>query len=147
MESKKLCSSHFGAKKFLWRLDLGKTYFKYLDLVRSEFLSFVAPPNESLRIIIKYYMFKYTFGIRTTLLESLRSQKSLLWFNCGKTTYNGFVLTRNVFLTLFGGPNNFLGLIIIHYMFKYSFRIKRISLDTLRSQISPLKARFRLNWL
>ena len=27
-------------------------------------------PNESLRLIIIYYMFKYKFGIKTTLLQS-----------------------------------------------------------------------------
>ena len=38
--------------KTLYRLDLGKTDCEYLDLVRSEFLKFVASPNESLRYII-----------------------------------------------------------------------------------------------
>ena len=44
-------------------------------LARNEFLKLVGAPNESLRIIIIYYMFKYTFGIKTTLLESLRNKK------------------------------------------------------------------------
>ena len=43
--------------------------------MRNEFLRFVASPNESIRFIIIYYMFKYTFVIPTTLIESLRNQK------------------------------------------------------------------------
>ena len=52
-------------------LDLGKTCYKYLDLALSEFLRIFAALNESLRLIIIYYMFKYTFGIKTTLPQSL----------------------------------------------------------------------------
>ena len=43
-------------------------------------------------------------------------------------------------LTLLGAPNEFLRLIIIHYTFKCSFRIKTTFLESLRSQKSPLKA-------
>ena len=43
--------------------------------MRSEFLKFVGPPTESLRLIILNYMFKFTFGIKTTSLESLRNKK------------------------------------------------------------------------
>ena len=49
-----------------------------LVLARSEFSKLVGAPNEFLRPIIIDYMFKYTFGIKTTLLESLRSQKTHL---------------------------------------------------------------------
>ena len=35
----------------------------------------VGAPNESLRLIIISYMFKYTFGIETTLLVSPRNKK------------------------------------------------------------------------
>ena len=101
--------------------------------MQSEFLRFIASENESLRIIILYYMFKYTFGITTTLLESLLSEKSLYGFNFGKTSNNHFVLTRIGLLTLLGAPNEFLRLIIIHYMFEYSFKIKTTLLDTLRT--------------
>ena len=38
----------------------------------------IGAPNESLRLIILYYMLKYTFGIKTTLLQSLRNQKDPL---------------------------------------------------------------------
>ena len=38
----------------------------------------VGAPNESLRLIIIYYMFKYTFGIETTLLVSPRNKKNPL---------------------------------------------------------------------
>ena len=40
------------------------------------FLRLVEAQNESLRLITICYMFKYTFGIETTLLESFRSRKS-----------------------------------------------------------------------
>ena len=35
----------------------------------------VGAPNESLILIIIYYMFKYSVGSKTTLLESLGSKK------------------------------------------------------------------------
>ena len=59
-------------------LDFGKTSYKDLVFAPGEFLRFFGDPNESLRLIIIYYMFKYMFGNKTTLLESHRSQKSLL---------------------------------------------------------------------
>ena len=92
--------------------------------MRSEFLRFVASPNESLRYIIIYYMFKYTFWITTTLLESLRSQKSIQRLYFGKTSYKDLVFAQNVFLRLVGAPNDSLILIIIYSMFKYSVGIK-----------------------
>ena len=63
-----------------------KKYFKgyvtanYKDLVfaRNDFLRLVGAPNEFLILIIVYYMLKYSVGIKTTFLESLRSQKSIL---------------------------------------------------------------------
>ena len=45
-------------------LDLGKTGYKHLVFARSDFIKVVGAPNESLRLIIIYYMFKYTFGIK-----------------------------------------------------------------------------------
>ena len=44
----------------------------------------------------------------------------------GKTTYNDFVLAQIEFLRNIGAPNEFLRLIIIYYVFKYSFGIKKI---------------------
>ena len=63
------------SKKNPLKARFGSTRYKHLDLARSEFLRFVASPNESLRYITTDYMFKYTFWITTTLLESLRNQK------------------------------------------------------------------------
>ena len=68
--------SHFGAKIPILGLDLGKTSYKDLVFTRGEFLTVVGAQNESLRIILMYYMFKYRFGITTTLVESLRSQNT-----------------------------------------------------------------------
>ena len=42
---------------------------------RSEFLTLVGAPNDSLRLIIIHYMIKCTFGIKTTFVESLQIQK------------------------------------------------------------------------
>ena len=53
-----------------------KTTYSVFVLARSEFLRYIAVVNESLRLIILYYMLKYTFSIKTTLLESLRDQKN-----------------------------------------------------------------------
>ena len=62
-------------KKSHLRLDLGKTSYKDFIFPRGKFLVLVGAKNESLRVILIYYMFKYLFGIKTTLLESLRSKK------------------------------------------------------------------------
>ena len=59
-------------------LDLGKTSYDDLVFMRGEFLWVVGAKNNSLRIILTYYMFKYWFGIKTTLLESLRSRNTHL---------------------------------------------------------------------
>ena len=92
--------------------------------MRNAFLRLVGAPNESLILIIIYYVFKYSVGIKTTLLESLRSQKSILNAIFGKPSYNDLVFARNEFLRLVGPPNESLILIIIYYMFKYSVGMK-----------------------
>ena len=46
--------------------------------MRGEFLRFFGHPNESLRLIIIFYMFKYMFGNKTTVLESHRGPKKLV---------------------------------------------------------------------
>ena len=46
--------------------------------MRSEFSRLVGPPNEYIRLIIIYYVVKYSFGIKKTLVESLRSQERRL---------------------------------------------------------------------
>ena len=58
MGSQELCLSHFGAKIPILGLDLGKTSYKDLVLARGEFFSVVRGQNESVRIILMYYMFK-----------------------------------------------------------------------------------------
>ena len=40
-------------------LDFGKTSYKDLVFARGEFLRFFGDPNESLRLIIIYYMLKF----------------------------------------------------------------------------------------
>ena len=87
-------------------------------------------------------MFKYTFFIRTTSLESHRSQKSPLKARLRQTSYNDFILMRKGFLTLVGEPNESLRLITIYFTFKYSIGIKKTLPESLRSQNTPLKARF-----
>ena len=93
--------------------------------MRNKFLRLVGAPNQSLLLIIIYYMFKYSVGIKTTLLELLRSEKSIL--------------------RLVGAPNESLILLIIYYMFKYSVETKKTLRESLRSQKSVLKAIFRQN--
>ena len=65
--------------------------------------------------------------------------------NFGKTSFNDFVLERGEYFRVFGAPNESLGLIIIYYMFNYTFGNKTTLLDSHWSQKSPLKARFRQN--
>ena len=46
--------------------------------MRNKFLRLVGAQNESLILIIIYDTLKYSVGIKTTLLDSLRRQKSIL---------------------------------------------------------------------
>ena len=57
-----------------------------------------------------YYMLKYTFGIKRTLLESLWNQKNL---DLGTAYQKDLVFARSDFLRLFGAQNESLRLIII----------------------------------
>ena len=53
----------------------GKASYKDFVFAQNEFLRLIGDPNQSLILIVISYMFKYSVGIKTTLLESLRSQK------------------------------------------------------------------------
>ena len=55
--------------------DFSKTSYNDFVLARSEFLRHIKAPTESLRLIIIYYMFEQSFGIKITLLESLQCQQ------------------------------------------------------------------------
>ena len=92
-------------------------------------------------------MFKYKFGIKTTLLESLRCQKSPLKARFRHKLLKGLSFFRNEFLRFLAAPNESLRLIIIYYLFKFKFGNKTTLLESLQSQKSPLKARFRHNLL
>ena len=89
----------------------------YSVFARSDFLRIFGVPNESRRHIITYYMFKYSFRIKKTLLESLRWGKILYRLGLSKTSYKDIVFARGEFLTLVGGRNESLRLIKIYYMF------------------------------
>ena len=52
-------------------IDFDKTSYTEFALARNEFLTLVEAPIESLSLIMIYYTFEYTFGFKTTLLESL----------------------------------------------------------------------------
>ena len=68
-------------------------------------------------------MFTYSVGIKTTLLESLWSQKKY-FKGYISANYKDLVFTRNDILRLVGAPDESVILIIICYMFKYSVGIK-----------------------
>ena len=57
--NKRLCYSHFGAKKALQWLDLDKTSYQHFVFARNDFLRLAGAPNSSLTLIIIYNMFKY----------------------------------------------------------------------------------------
>ena len=61
-------------------------------------------------------MFKYTFGIETTLLESLPNQKTHLKARFRQTSYKDLVFARGEFLSVVGDQNESLRLIIIYYI-------------------------------
>ena len=113
--------------------------------MRGEFLRLVGCVNESLRLIMIYYTFKYTFKIETTLLVSLRSQKSPQRLDFSKTSYNYFVLARGEFLRVVGARNEILRLSILYYKFKYLFGIKTTLVESHQSQKTHLKSRFMQN--
>ena len=79
-------------------------------------MSVVGAQNGSLRIILMYYMFKYWFGITTTLLESIRSQNTQIKARFRQTSYKDLVFARGKFLSVVGGQNESLRLIIIYYI-------------------------------
>ena len=93
----------------------------YTDLVfgRGEFLSVVGAQNECLRIILMSYMFKYGFGITTTLLESLRNQNTHFRARFRQTSYKDLVFARGEFLSVVGAQNECLRIILMSYTFKY----------------------------
>ena len=97
-------------------LDLGKTSYKDLVFARGEFFSVVGGENESLRIILMYYMFKYWFGITTTWLESLRSQSTQFRARFRQTSYKDLVFARGEVFSVVGAQNESLRLIIICYI-------------------------------
>ena len=97
-------------------LDLGKTSYRDLVFARSDLVRLVGAPNESLRLIIIYYLFKYLFGITTTLLESLRSQNTQFRARFRQTSYKGLVFARGEFLSVVGAQNEFIRLITIYYI-------------------------------
>ena len=90
-----------------------------------------------------YYIFKYWFGITTTLLESLRSQNTQFWARFRQTSYKDLVFARGEFLSVVGGQNESLRIILMYYMFKYWFRITTTLLESLRSKNTQFRARFR----
>ena len=108
-------------------------------------LRLVGAPNESLRLIKIYYMLKYSFRIKTSMLESLWSQKNRLKARFRQNYLQGLSFARRELLRLVGAQNESLILIIIYYIFKYTFGTKTTFLDSLWSQKSPLTARFRQN--
>ena len=65
------------SRKSIQRLDFDKTSYNHFVLARSEFLRLVGAPNEFLRLIIIYYMVKYLFAIKTTLLEAKGANKPI----------------------------------------------------------------------
>ena len=65
------------SRKSIQRLDFGKTSYNHFVLARSEFLRLVGSPNEFLRLIIIYYMVKYLFVIKPTLLEAQGAKKPI----------------------------------------------------------------------
>ena len=84
--------------------------------MRGECFSVVGGENESLRIILMYYMFKYRFEIARTLLESLRSQNTQFRDRFRQTCYKDLVFARGQFLSVVGAQNEYLRLIIICYI-------------------------------
>ena len=56
----------------------------------------------TLRLSTINFMFKYIFGIKTTLLESLRRQNTQFRARFRQTSYKGLVFARGEFLSVVG---------------------------------------------
>ena len=112
LESLRCQNTHFRAR-------FRQTSYKDLVFARGEFLSVVAAQNESLQIILMYYMLKYRFEITTTLLESLRNQNTHFRALFRQTSYMDLVFARGEFLSVVAAQNESLRVILMYYMFKY----------------------------
>ena len=114
----------------------------YTDLVFApgEFLSVVGAQNECLRIILMSYMFKYWFGITTTMLESLRNQNTHFRARFRQTSYKEIVFARREFLSVVRDQNESLRIILMSYTFKYWFGITTTLLESLRNQNTHFRA-------
>ena len=77
-----------------------QTCYKDLVFARGKLLSVVGAQNESLRIILMSYMFKYLFGITTTLLESLQSENTQFRARFRHTNYKDLVFGRGEYLSV-----------------------------------------------
>ena len=64
--------------------------------------------------------------MKETLLQSLQNKKSPSKARFSRTSYKDFVLARSEFLRHIGAPNESLRLIIMYYLSKYSFGIKKL---------------------
>ena len=102
-----------------FRARFRQTSYKDLVFARGEFLSVGGAQNESLRIILMYYMFKYLFGITTTLLELLRSPNTQFRDRFRQTCYKDLVFARGELLSVVGAQNESLRITLMYYMFKY----------------------------
>ena len=112
LESLRSQNTHFRAR-------FRQTSYKDLVFARGEFLNVVGAQIESLRIILMSYMFKYCFGIATTLLESLRNQNTHFRARFRQTSYKDLVFARGEFLSFVGAKNESLRIILMYYMFNY----------------------------
>ena len=61
-----------------------------------------------------YYMFKYRFGITTTLLESPRSQNTHFRARFRQTSYKDLVFARAESLSIFGAQNESLQINVLY---------------------------------
>ena len=136
LESLRNQNTHFRAR-------FRQTSYKDLVFARGEFLSVFGAQNESLGIILTYYMFKYWFGITTTLLESLQSQNTQFRDRFRQTCYKDLVFARGELLSVVGAQNESLRIILMYFMFKYWFGITTTLLESVRSQSTHFRARFR----
>ena len=122
-----------------------QTIYKDLVFVRGEFLSIFGAQNESLRIILMYYIFKYWFGFITILLESLRSKNTHFRARFRQTSYKELVYARGKFLSIVGAQNESLRLIIIYFIKLYIWDLNKFARFTTEPKKTNLEARFRQN--
>ena len=92
-----------------------------------------------------YYIKIHISDLNNYARFTSEQKKHIQRLDLGKTSYKDLVFVRSDLIRLVRAPKEPLRVIIIYYSFKYIFLIKINLLESLRSQNTHFRARFRQN--